>query len=344
MRLKQNIQFTGCCRQTAVNKNGNILHPSERETGMITKNRQSNETITEMARKAFPQKTVIKIKELTEGMCNVTYHVVFDDSSESILKIAAENTAGNTSNEVNLMVAEVRAMRLVSGKCSCKVAEVQYYDCSRTVCSGDYFFMEKLPGENYAFLKDRLPESVIRELNREIGRISRELTAITNAQFGFLGAERRYNTLFEFVKTMLTNLLSDARKKGVDIGYDAKRLIEELDSEKDIFDEVRSATLVHWDMWEGNIFVSRNHVSGIIDWERSLWGEAFMDDRFRKHNRNDDFLEGFGLSTFSESDLKRIRWYDVILYLTMMIEVFYREYEDQGQYRWAKDMLLNVLQ
>ena len=43
---------------------------------MITKNRQSNEAITEMAKKAFPDKTVVKIKELTEGMCNVTYHVV----------------------------------------------------------------------------------------------------------------------------------------------------------------------------------------------------------------------------------------------------------------------------
>ena len=311
---------------------------------MITKNRQSNERITEMARKAFPDKTVIRIKELTEGMCNVTYHVVFNDGSESILKIAAENTNGNTSNEINLMKAEVRAMRLVSGKCSFKVAEVQYYDCSRTVCSGDYFFMEKLPGENYAFLKGKLPESVVKGLNWEIGRISRELAAITNTQFGFLGDERRYGTLFEFVKTMLANLLSDARKKGVDIGYDEQRLMEGLVSEKDSFDEVRSATLVHWDMWEGNIFVDHNHVSGIIDWERALWGEPFMDDRFRKHNRNNDFLEGFGQRSFSESELKRIRWYDVILYLTMMIEVFYRKFEDKSQYRWAKDMLLSVLQ
>ena len=69
-----------------------------------------------------------------------------------------------------------------------------------------------------------------------------------------------------------------------------------------------------------------------------------MDDRFRKHNWNNDFLEGFGLRSFSDSDLKRIRWYDVILYLTMMVEVFYREYEDKSQYRWARDMLLSVLQ
>ena len=310
---------------------------------MITKNRQSDETITAMAKKAFPDKTVIRIKELTEGMCNVTYHVVFQDGSESILKIAAADRRGNTSNEVNLMKAEVEAMRLVSGKCSFKVADIQYYDCSRTACSGDYFFMEKLRGENLASLKDKLPESVRKELNREIGRISRELTAITNAKFGFLGDEKRYDTLFDFVRTMLTNLLSDAQRKNVDPGCDPQRLVAELDSERKYFDEVKSAALVHWDMWEGNIFVSGNHVSGIIDWERAMWGEPFMDDRFRKHSRNDDFLKGFGLDSFSESELRRIRWYDVILYLTMMIEVFYREFEDQGQYHWAKGMLLSVL-
>ena len=310
---------------------------------MITKNRQSDETITAMAKKAFPDKTVIRIKELTEGMCNVTYHVVFQDGSESILKIAAADRRGNTSNEVNLMKAEVEAMRLVSGKCSFKVADIQYYDCSRTACSGDYFFMEKLRGENLASLKDKLPESVRKELNREIGRISRELTAITNAKFGFLGDEKRYDTLFDFVRTMLTNLLSDAQRKNVDLGCDPQRLVAELDSERKYFDEVKSAALVHWDMWEGNIFVSGNHVSGIIDWERAMWGEPFMDDRFRKHSRNDDFLKGFGLDSFSESELRRIRWYDVILYLTMMIEVFYREFEDQGQYHWAKGMLLSVL-
>ena len=125
---------------------------------MITKNKQSTETIKEMAKAAFPGKSVVKIKELTEGMCNVTYHIVFDDDSESILKIAAKDTSGNTSNEINLMKAEVSAMRLVAEKCSFKVADIQYYDRTKTVCNGDYFFMEKLQGDNFAFIKDKLPE------------------------------------------------------------------------------------------------------------------------------------------------------------------------------------------
>lgn len=72
----------------------------------ITKNRQSEETISNMAKMAFPDKQIAKIKELAEGMRNVTYDIAFGDGSESILKIAAKDRRGNTSNEVNLMQAE----------------------------------------------------------------------------------------------------------------------------------------------------------------------------------------------------------------------------------------------
>ena len=310
---------------------------------MITKNRQSDATIKAMIKKAFPSKTVSAIKELTEGMCNVTYNITFTDGYECILKIAAKDRTGNTSNEICLMEAEVTAMQLVREHCSFKVADVLAYDCTGTICDGDYFFMEKLPGTNYSFIKDRMPEETKRRIAHEIGKISAQLCKITNPQFGFLGDTKRYDCLAGFVCTMLRNLISDGQKKNVDLGCDADRLMEEFEKEKHIFDEVKSATLVHWDMWEGNVFVEGDHVTGIIDWERAMWGEAFMDDRFRSHNRNKDFLEGFGKQDFTENELKRLRWYDIILYMTMMVEVFYREFEDKGQYHWAKDRLLGVI-
>lgn len=296
-----------------------------------------------MAKVAFPDKQVTEIKELTEGMCNVTYSIAFSDGSESILKVAAKDRSGNTSNEVNLMRAEVTAMKLVAEKCSFKVADVQYYDTSNTICDGNYFFMEKLKGDNFHFVKEKMSEEEISAIGKELGRISRELSTIQNPDFGFLGEDTRYESLFAFVKQMLTNLISDAERRNVDILYDGRTLLDQLEKDKGAFEEVKKASLVHWDMWEGNVFVKDGRVSGIIDWERAMWGEPFMDDRFRMHNRNKYFLEGFGQTSFSEDELKRLRWYDIILYLTMMIEVFYREFEDKGQYFWAREMLEKVV-
>ena len=296
-----------------------------------------------MAKVAFPDKQVTEIKELTEGMCNVTYSIAFSDGSESILKVAAKDRSGNTSNEVNLMRAEVTAMKLVAEKCSFKVADVQYYDTSNTICDGNYFFMEKLEGDNFHFVKEKMSEEEISAIGKELGRISRELSKIQNPDFGFLGEDTRYNSLFTFVKQMLTNLITDAQKRNIDILYDGRTLLDQLEKEESAFREVKKASLVHWDMWEGNVFVKDGRVSGIIDWERAMWGEPFMDDRFRMHNRDKYFLEGFGQTSFSEDELKRLRWYDIILYLTMMIEVFYREFEDKGQYFWAREMLEKVV-
>lgn len=67
----------------------------------ITKNRQSSETISRMAEAAFPDKHIADIKELTEGMCNVTYSIAFTDGSESILKNQ------NFTNEVEIYVEKI---------------------------------------------------------------------------------------------------------------------------------------------------------------------------------------------------------------------------------------------
>ena len=308
----------------------------------VTKNRQTNDTVLRMAKAAFPNKRVMGIKELDDGFCNVTYDISFDDGSESILKISAADRSGNTSNEINLMSAEVEAMKLICDRHAAHVAEVQYYDTTREICSSDYFFMEKIQGDNYHAVKGQLPESTVEQINREIGKISRRLTKITNSEFGFLGDKKRYLSLYDFTKVMLENLLHDATRKNVDIVYQAKDFLNRLEKDKPAFDGIMPATLVHWDMWEGNVFVHNGHVSGIIDWERAMWGEAFMDDRFRYHSRNKSFLMGFGQTAFTGDEIKRIRWYDIILYLTMMIEVYYREYETESQYFWAKDQLMTI--
>ena len=122
------------------------------------------------------------------------------------------------------------------------------------------------------------------------------------------------------------------------IGVSKDKILSKLSRDKVLFEKIKTPTLVHWDMWEGNIFVKDGQISGIIDWERAMWGEPFMDDRFRYHTRHEEFVKGFGITELSGAELRRIYWYDILLYLTMMTEVAYREYEDDSQYRWVKPM------
>ena len=305
----------------------------------ITKNRQSEATIRRMALAAFSEKEIESFEELTEGMCNTAYMVKFADGSRSVLKIASGDGRGLMSNEVNMMDAEVNAMRIVYENNAVKVAKVQYYDTSKAICDGNYFFMEALDGQSYSSLTDTFTEEEKKRIHFEIGQAERKITSIKGEKFGLLGDEENcYSHLFDFVYRLISNVLQDAEEKDIYVGASSQEILSYLMQDKEIFAEVTQPSLVHWDMWEGNIFVKEKHICGIIDWERAMWGEALMDDRFRRHTRNSRFLKGYGKEEFTAEEMRRIYWYDVLLYLTMMTEGAYREYEDDSQYQWVKPL------
>ena len=310
----------------------------------ITKCKQTKENIIRMAQAVFPDK-VLQIEELTEGMCNVAYKVTFEGGFQTILKVASPIKTGFLTNECCLMEAEVKALGLMAEKTDIKVPKVYAYDTTGTLCEGDYFFMECMEGVNWITVYDDLTEEVRSDLRRQVGKAIKSLETVTNSKFGMLGDdEHQFESLFDFLYYMIGNVLRDAEVRDVEIAVPAEEILSALLKDRACFEKVVVPVLVHWDMWEGNIFIKDGKVTGIIDWERAMWGEPFMDEPFRHHKRSSELLEGFGttLESLSEAEMRRLHWYDIFLYLTMMTEVFYREYEDNGQYHWAKGLFEEV--
>ena len=305
----------------------------------ITKNIQADENIRKMASAAFPYKTMESATELTEGLCNVAYLVVFTDGSKSVLKIASAGGCGLLKNEVGLMKAETYALSLVEDCKSFKAPKVQFYDNSRTLCTGDYFFMECLEGENYLKISDKCTEEEKEQVNRDVGKSVKEIIQIKGDKFGQLGdMDNACDCLYDLIRRLISNNLSDAAAKNVEIGVPAEDILAKLERDRGFFDEIKEPVLVHYDLWEGNFFTMDRKLTGLIDWERAMWGEPLMEDRFRRHSWNKSFLEGYGQTEFNDKEMRRIRWYDIVLYLQMMTEGAYREYEDDGQYNWIKPL------
>lgn len=306
----------------------------------ITKNHQSPEMLHTLCSTAFPDRTVASITELTEGMFNAAYRIDFADGGVSVLKIAAADAQGLMSNEINLMQAEVNAMELLHAHGIPYVAHVQYADFSHTLCSGSYFFMDCLPGCSMSSQRESFSQDDMDHVLHQVGQFQRRLTGIRSHRFGLLGYTRRFPTLYGLIRFLFENVLRDASAVDVDFGFSSDDLLRRLDADQAIFDEVSTPTIVHWDMWEGNIFIQHGELSGVIDWERAMWGEPFMDDRFRRHNRQSAFLTGFGQADFTHAELRRMAWYDLFLYLTMSTECFYRQYEDiSGTLSWLRPLI-----
>ncbi len=305
----------------------------------ITKNRQSLESIKKMAAKAFPNQSVVEAKELTEGLCNVAYLITLDNSLKTILKIAPKDKHTMLTNEINMMKAEIKAMQIALEQTEVPVAKVYLHDDTGSVCDSEYFFMEVLEGESYYSQKEKLSPEAKSQVDYEIGLIERNISSIRGERFAFLGDEEHGTEhLYDLVHRMIEGILKDATAKEIIIGFTPEEILNELSKDRACFNEVVQPVFIHWDMWEGNIFLKDGHVSGVIDWERAMWGEILMDDRFRSHARNLDFLRGIGKLNFTKEEMQRIYWYDVFLYLTMMTEGAYREYEDDSQYQWVKPL------
>ena len=180
----------------------------------ITKCKQTKENILRMAEAAFPEKGIPQIEELTEGMCNAAYKLTYGDGFQTILKIASPIKEGFLSNECNLMDAEVKAMKLVANDTDIKVAEVYAYDTTRTLCEGDYFFMECMEGANWFTVYENMAEDVKTKLRKEVGEVQKKLSQVQGEKFGMLGdACHQFESLHEFITYLIGNVLRREKER-----------------------------------------------------------------------------------------------------------------------------------
>lgn len=310
----------------------------------ITKNKQSMNTIKAMAERAFGKNvTIVSCEELPEGFCNAAYRISLSDGRETILKISPDAVVRLMSCETAMMRTETEAMCLAAKKDLVKTAEIWFYDDSRTICSGEYFFMEVLDGSSLYQEKEAMTAAEKQKMDFLVGRLLKRLHEEKGERFGhFCVSSLQYDTWYEAFSHMLFSVAADGESVSVDIGVPYGTVLERLADFPEYFAEVKEPAFIHFDSWEGNIFVKDGEITGVIDWERAMWADPLMEDRFRTHSVNDDFLKGYGLEKMTENQKIRCMWYDVYLYMIMMIEGEFRHYETKDQYNWVRGLFDRV--
>lgn len=306
----------------------------------VTKNIQGESALTKLIEHAFPERKLESLMELTEGYFNIAYEVSFQDGTKSILKIAPHPKVTVMTYERNIMEAEVRSMQLLAQKTKVPLPEVEFYDPSCTLCSGPYFFMKKIKGKSLSSQKSLLTSGQISHINFLAGSLNKEINQVTNDTFGY-PAQREFQgeNWFDVFSTMVKAVILDADQEKIDLRILSGELLELLDKDRRIFQSVVTPHFVHWDIWDGNIFIEDGNITGLIDWERCLWGDPLMEVGFRSYAQSTDFLSGYGIGQFTEEEKRRILWYDVYLLMIVAQEPVYRNYETADSYNWATELL-----
>lgn len=304
----------------------------------ITKGSISNACINELVKQAFGC-TASSIVELTEGFFNIAYKIELDGRSV-ILKIAPPPEIDIMTHEKNIMFSEVDSMRIVKEKTSVPVPKILFYDDSLSICERPYFFMEMLEGQSFSGYMEQMSEDEKNAIFYEVGKNTKILNKLTNDKFGYYcQKEKQGSSWYDVFKSMLEDTYADAERKAIPIPVPKNTLLGLLEKDRSIFNQVKQANFVHWDIWAGNVFVKDNKLVGIIDFERCLWADPLMEVGFRTYDYNKAFFDGYGIAELTAEQVRRAKWYDIYLFLICSLECDYRMYDNRGSYEWGCEML-----
>jgi aminoglycoside phosphotransferase (APT) family kinase protein len=268
--------------------------------------------------------------ECEEGWFNAVYRLELSDGSICILKVAPPPKVRVLRYEHNIIATEVDTLRLVAERTQVPVPEVLAWDHACTVLSSPYFLMSQCPGELLSALRPTLDDDAQSEIDAQIARHVAAINAITAPAFGRPEStaphDRKWSAALE---RLVTGHLEDASDAGVELPLPYDDFTSMLDGQSPFLDVVTTPRVVHWDLWDTNVFIDPESltVTGVIDFERVLWADPLMEAQFVGKRANDPMVEAYGTPLFDQPyALERRRFYDLYLYLVMYIECAYRSY------------------
>jgi aminoglycoside phosphotransferase (APT) family kinase protein len=283
-------------------------------------------------------------RELRDGYFNAAYQIDLHDGRRTVLKVAPPPDVTVMRYERGIMGSEVQVLRLVAAQTSVPVPEVYYYDQSHALLDSDYYLMAFVPGEAYHKLREQYSEEMRISIDAAIGGYLAQINNIRGTHFGYMALPaQRFESWRQAFLTMFDDLLADGLARQVALPLDYAALRKEVAAIAPVLDEVKTPQLVHWDLWDGNIFVDppSGRITGIIDFERALWGDPLMEFQYRTLEIAPAFRLGYGRSLLdSPAATARRTLYNLYLHLIMTVECSYRAYETDDQEQWARQQLL----
>lgn len=313
-----------------------------------TKTKIGEKKVRELVEKNFGINAIIlQIVELNGGMMNSAYEIKFKDyvegESEMILKISFDSQAEILNYETHIMRAEVKFYQHMEGK-NIPIPRLIKYDFSREIIDCDYFFMSKINGVLWKDIQDKLQPTNIERLKKELGMYNSVIHSVKGNYFGYVKEEEewQFTSWYDAFRFMAQSLIDDGKAREIDLPFNA--IIEQIDKNKDLFNEISEPTLVNFDMWAGNILLKENEgvysINGIIDFERTFYGDPCADFIasmmiYEEVEKEDSFIAGYSEHsgnelTITENDKKRMNFYRLYMSLNLGIET-YRYAEDYAQ-------------
>lgn len=279
-------------------------------------------------------------RELADGWANTAYALTLDDDRTVVLKAAPSKDKRLMRCERNNMSAEVAALALMEEQ-NVPAPRVLVYDPSCSLLPAEYFIMDYVAGTPLNKIADSLSKQELAGIRQDLGNLSRRINGVKGVSFGYFGEQDGHRGSWpEAFGMMMDDVLADGVDAGVELTVSYAEVTREVDRAIGSLPTVTESSLVHWDLWDGNVLIHEGRINAILDFERALWGEPLIEFYFGRFGRSEAFEQGYGLSVTTPGEHQRRALYDFYLDLILVIECSYRQYADQEHVNWTRRNLM----
>ncbi|GIH18393.1 phosphotransferase family protein [Rugosimonospora africana] len=302
----------------------------------------SDADLAAMVRRGFGAGTgVIECAELTDGSYNAAYRVRLTDGTPLVLKVAPPPEFTLLTHEVDLMRTEVHFYERAAAA-GVPVPRVAFADLSRETFDRDYVFLELLTTTDLYSSREHVSTVDMQPVRREIGAAVARLHTVTGQAYGYPLRESAtwQPTWRDAFFAMIDDILADASRLHTELPEAPGAIATRLGRHADALDAVTRPALVHFDLWDGNVFIHPTphgwRLTGLIDGERALYGDPWAEfvslALFRDVSEVPELLEGYTSVTGEPAEITeeirtRLALYTSYLYLLVVTEGPTRDYE-----------------
>ncbi|MFP4500221.1 MAG: phosphotransferase family protein [Candidatus Hydrogenedentota bacterium] len=205
------------------------------------------------------------------GKFNDSFYV--DAGGEQlVLRIAPPDDAVFCFYERRMMRQEPGLHNLLHARTTAPVPRILAFDDSRDIIDRDFLLMKRMPGVP-------LTECAGADINailREAGACLAQVHALTADAYGYLGEHAPMEpqpSWAEAFAVMWQLLAEDVAQQGYYTHTELNAMIDLFARHRHRFNRHVPASLLHMDIWAQNLLVEGGRLTGILDWDRALWGD-----------------------------------------------------------------------
>ncbi len=218
--------------------------------------------------------SIISAERIPTGKFNTSFYLRTSDGIKYVLRIAPAIDTPVLFYERNMILQEPQLHRQVKEKTSIPVADVVYFaKNSENIFSRPFIIFTALDGQPCYSRQADMPR-----IKYQLGRYLKELhTNCTNEKFGYIGHHKPMPPQSDWqsaFRIMWNKLLADIVSIDMYTTQEASTYAELLEDNLTYFKYDKPASLCHMDIWTQNILTDGANITGIVDWDRSLYGDV----------------------------------------------------------------------